>query len=442
METNKKESLEKNTSQQAPHSHSNWRRILALFLIIIGSISFTLGGIAFWIDHSFVQTDGFVQLADDIIAREEVRVALAEATVDAILEQAPPRAQLARGVLNSVVTSVMEDERFQELFLTAVETGHRGLLEGEIPEFVFGIPDTMENIKNGIALFDPELADKFPDGSQLAEMIELTNETAESIRRWAGFIQQSWPILFLFGIASIGGGVALKKRRWKGVALSGWVLVCTIIVFSILLYFARINITARPDDPVVRDAVRAIWDVLARGVRINMMILAILGLFLGLLGKWADRGGATKLRTRIDEQLADWQSSEHRGDMIWSRISNLSGRVLIIALTLIGIIALAWPEPSVGFLAILFGIVLLALAGYIYISTHRTKMSAATGEQESTEEMSLTSTLLGKKGLSSKNGFDQEPSYTSELRALAKLHKEGIITDKEFETKKRKLLQI
>lgn len=430
MQDRIKTSASKNSEKKASADFPKWLRIVATLLIVIGAISLSLGSIAYWVENSLVETERFVQLADDLIAQEEIREALAEGMVDAILEELPPRAKLARSVLISVTEAILEDERFQKLFSSAVENAHKGLLEKELPQFVFGIPDAMKSIKNGVGLFDPQLATELPDGSRLAETLEIGREVTGTIRWWAKTIRQLGPIFLILAFLGCVGGIALTERKWHGVFLLGWIMIVTISVMSVFIYILRVSITNIPDDPTMRAAVDAGWAVMARGIRINMLVLAFSGAFLALIGRWADGGGIEKLWSWIKEQWNAWKSGTRPGDKIWKYFPGISGKALAIILAIVGAVALIWPEPSTGFLALLIGFILLALAGLAFMSSGSLK------KDESTEK----AIPKGKKVPQVTGKTGEQPAYMDEIKSLAELHNDGIISKQEFDAKKKKLL--
>ena len=418
-----------------------WRKVVAVLLLVVGAVSFGLGSVAFWINRSLVETEGFVQLTDDLMAQEEIRAALAEGMVDAILEEVPPQVRLARSVLIDVIAAVLEDERVQDLFSTAVETGHRNLMEGELPDFAFGVPTAMKNIKDGVAFFEPKLAEQLPDGSGLADTLEIGSDVVGTIRGWARFIEQMVSILFLTALLGFAGGILLTERKWHGVFLLGWVLAGTIVAMFLLFYFLRIIITSQPADATVRAAVDAGWRVAVRGIRINMLITAILGVVLAFLGKWADGGGVARLWVRIKEQWTIWRSGERPGDLIWKYVPGVSGKAIAIILAIVGVIAIAWPEPSAGFIALLFGLVLLAIAGLAFVSGRGTKTEQGEVVKGSTKDFGKKLSEIAEGTRDKIRGKSTgESTYTDELKALGELRSEGIITDKEFNAKKKKIL--
>ncbi len=349
---------------------SKWQKGVAITLLIIGAISLTLGSIAFWIDKSLIETEGFIEIADDLIENEEIRVALAESMVDAVLKEAPPRAILARSFLVDITASVLEEERFQKLFSRTVEYAHTNLMDKKLPEFVFGMPGAMKGIKNGVALFDPTLAEQLPDGSRLEKTLQMGKEAVEKMRWWARFIEQMVLILLLVALASITGGIVLTERKWRGVSLFGWILVVFTAVMIVIMYLTRITVTGIPDDQTIRAAVDVGWGIAVRGIRFNALFLAISGGALVVIGRWADSGGAEKLITWISEQWDAWRSGKRSGDVIWKIVPGLSAKTLAIILAIVGIIAIAWPEPSPSFIALLFGFVLFAFAGLAFMSTN------------------------------------------------------------------------
>ena len=98
-------------------------------------------------------------------------------------------------------------------------------------------------------------------------------------------------VLTVVGLVLIAAGIAVAPRRWRALALAGFVIVGTSAFLVVVLVIGRAVLHSRIDDPVYADAARSIFAVLTRGLVIQSVVIAVGATLVALAARFTDRYG-------------------------------------------------------------------------------------------------------------------------------------------------------
>lgn len=227
---------------------------LATLLAVLGGAFVVLGASGLWIQRTIGDADTFSALASDLVERPEIRVAIAEAALDPLLEDAPALRELAVGFL----AELLEDERFVVAFRQVLRLAHTRLIEGERGPVEITLERVVRVARDDLAQISPELAARV-DGIETPQIVVVARQEAEALRTLLAFERAVSLLLLLAGASMVVAAVARNGSRAlvpAGVAA----LLASAALFVILLA-TRTGVLARIQQGRARDAAGAGWDV-------------------------------------------------------------------------------------------------------------------------------------------------------------------------------------
>jgi hypothetical protein len=267
-----------------------WRRILASILVVLGALLLLFSSFGWWADRYFLNSERFSDHATEIIDQEKVQDALAFAITHQISKQSGRKLSLAEPVIQSIVREIVDSDAFKTIFDAAVLRAHRAVVEGHAREMVLDLSESVDNVRSALRPIAPNLAQKIPAGEKVEVKI-LSKTQLDTVYDVTNAVKKGVIAITIVSLLFLAGGIALAPRRWRTLALAGWVTL-GLFAFSIVAVAVGKPITGSfIAEDTYSDAAQASYKVITRGLLVQGVLFCILGLVVGLVAGWIDRHG-------------------------------------------------------------------------------------------------------------------------------------------------------
>jgi hypothetical protein len=301
------------------------RRFVAGLLILISAVSLLLASTSLWTRRNVVNTQVFVANVNTIadLPQVEARIndgvtttVMANPQVQQVIDQAvailPPRLQQFRptvqdGVRNLVsagVQRLLTNNRFRPLTNAAVTSAHDQLVNGQPVQFTLGQAKNLvpASLRDGLA---GQVLALLPND---VGVTLLTPADSPQVYNAIDLLESVWWWLGLLALLTLVGALALSRHR-RG-TLRSWAI--TSAVFALLLLLT-LRVMRGPlitqVKPENRDAVGAVYDVLAGSLRAwTLWLLVIVLVILAGTLLWGHVG----LIPAVRRGVASARESVHR----------------------------------------------------------------------------------------------------------------------------------
>lgn len=371
----------------APRRRSDWwRALLSAVVIIVATILVPVSIVTAWARVQLVDEDAFVATLAPLVDDPAVQAMIIDESMEAINAQVdfpqitsnlfdgiaelglPPRAADAlqlleapaanglESLVTTAVTRVVESDAFAEVWATATRAAHRALTTAATSDGGGLVVRTDEGV--GIQLgavverVKQNLVDRGLGAAQLIPSVDrvlilgegtnlATIRTGYALATTLGF----WlPVITL---ALFGLGILIARRRSTAVLGTGigFVVGGGTLAVGLAIGTTAVGVTAGVLD-LSPDALTVIYEQLVGNMAQTALVLALLGVFIAVLG-WAMgrsgpaqslRGGIRELnsstRRRLDERGLDTGSFG-----LWL------ARQRILVRTIIAVLAVLWLFP-------------------------------------------------------------------------------------------------
>lgn len=267
-----------------------WRRILASILVVLGALLLLVSSFGWWANRYFLNSERFSAKASQIVANEDVQDALTVAITTQISKSAGRDLRVAEPIIGTIVHQVVQSEQFNTVFDAAVLRAHKAVVGGGGRQVVLNLTETLDDVKSALGTIAPNLADKIPPGDQV--QVRIFDKTQlDTIYDITNLTKTAVVGVTILALLSLAGGVALSPRRWKTLALAGWVTL-GVFAFSLIGVVTGRMITGsfvKRDE--FRPGVEAAYRIITRGLIVQAFVIGILGLLVALAAGWIDRHG-------------------------------------------------------------------------------------------------------------------------------------------------------
>jgi hypothetical protein len=282
-----------------------WRRILASILVVVGVLLLLASGYGWWAKRYFLDSERFSSKATKILDQTEVQDALALAITHQISEQSGRNLSLAEPVIQSIVREVVGSDQFQSIFDAAIERAHHAVVEGGARELVLNLSESVDKVRSALKPIAPNLAKKIPKG-ETVELKILSKTQLDTVYNITHAVEQGVIAITIAALLFLAGGIALSPRRWRTLALAGWV---TLGVFGFSLVAVALG---RPitgsliAEDTYGDAAKSAYGVITRGLILQGIVFSIVGLVVALLAGWIDRHGGWSAAMDAGKRGGTW----------------------------------------------------------------------------------------------------------------------------------------
>lgn len=276
------------------------RKVIAGFLVVVGGIVLALSSVGWWAERSFLSTGRFTSEANQILDQTEVQNALTQVVVRQLSRAAGTDLQLAEPFLASVVQQVVQSGVFRSVFDAAVSHAHELVVDRNSTNVVLDLASAYSQIQGTLEQVAPKLAAQLP-GKQQLRVVLLKRQELTVVYDTIDRVKKAVDVLTIAGVLLLAVGVAVAPRRWRTLALGGFVIVGSSAVLLLLLVVGRSVLHSRVSDPAYADAARAVYQVLTSSLVLQSVALAAIAGVIALAARFTDHHG-----------LAAWPQASRR----------------------------------------------------------------------------------------------------------------------------------
>jgi hypothetical protein len=291
---------------------SRIRRIGARALTIVAILLALVGMLAFYVEHTILDEDGFETISREMIEDDEIRTQVAATTVDrlfanvdvetAIAERLPQQQQglapvlagLARSGTDRAAEAVLERPRVQTLWVETTTATQRQLvrllddetkfIQVEGGTVVLDLRPLMLDVGNEVVVIG-RLAERLPESSGRIAIIEESQlETAQSITKLLRAVAD-WLWLVALAVAALAIWVARGRRRLELRALAIGLVLVGLLMLAVRRFAGDYLVDELAKDDAVKPAAHDAWSILTQTLADRAWVWIVLGI-VTLLGVW------------------------------------------------------------------------------------------------------------------------------------------------------------
>jgi hypothetical protein len=388
-------------------SRQRWRTIVAVLLIVVGCVLAPLAGVAVWARNQVTNTDRYVRTVAPLAADPAIQQAIADQitaqiftyldvqgltnqAVDALAARglrpqvadqlrgfAGPLASGIQSFVRTEVGKIVQSQAFADAWVQANRVAHQALvkaLTGQGDGAVTVEGDTVnlnlapfiQTVKQRLVASGFGLAARIPEVNASFVLFDVKNLTrARSAFNLLNTLGIWLPIIALV-LLGVGVFVAKDHRRAL-VGAAGGVAVAMVGLGLALAVFRTIYLDAVPAQVLPHDAAAVLYDTIVAYLRLGLRTILVLALVIAG-GAFLTGQSATAVRTR--QGLAagiGWLrgSAEHAGwrtGPVGTWVYANKQLLRIAAVTLAALALVFWGQPTGKVVALLAGLLLVALA--------------------------------------------------------------------------------
>ena len=361
------------SSKPESRGPSRTRLIGARVLTIVAVLLALVGMLAFYVEHTALDEDGFETISRNMIENDEIRTQVAAKTVDtlfenvdveaAVAERLPPAQQglapvltgLARSGADRAADAALERPRVQTVWVEVTTRTQRQLvrllddettfIQTEGGAVVLDIRPLVIQVGDQVAVIG-KVAERLPESSGRIAIIEESQlETAQSITKILRAVAD-WMWLVALAVAAFAIWLARGRRRLELRALSIGVLVVGLLMLAVRRFAGDYLVDKLAQDDAVKPAAGEAWDILTQVLADRAWVWIILGA-ITLAGVWF----VGETRRATDARRAAAPALENRV----TTYALAAGALLVLAL-LAPAIARGWLSALVLLVLVVVGV--------------------------------------------------------------------------------------
>jgi hypothetical protein len=302
----------KTRQDPSPERRSRTRLVGARVLTVVAILLALVGMIAFYVEHTALDEDGFETISRNMIENDEIRTQVAGRAVEglfanvdveaAIADRLPPAQQglapvlagLARSGADRAAEAALERPRVQTVWVETTTATQRQLVRllDDKTEFVqtdggrvvLDLRPIMIEIGDQVAVIG-RLAERLPDSAgRIAIVDESQLETAQTLTRILRAVAD-WMWLLALAVAAVAIWLARGRRRLELRALAFGLLVVGLLMLAVRRFAGDYLVDELAKDDAVKPAARDAWDILTQVLADRAWVWIILGV-VTLAGVW------------------------------------------------------------------------------------------------------------------------------------------------------------
>jgi hypothetical protein len=279
--------------------------VLAVLLALVGMV-------AFYVEHTALDEDGFESISRSMIENDEIRTQVAAKSVDtlfenvdveaAIAERLPPAqkglapvlAGLARSGADRAAEAALERPRVQTVWVETTTATQRQLvrllddettfIQTEGGAVVLDLRALVIELGDQVAVIG-RVAERLPESSGRIAIIEESQlETAQTITKILRAVA-NWMWLVALAVAALAVWLARGRRRLELRALAIGVFVVGLLMLAVRRFAGDYLVDRLAQDDAVEPAAHDAWEILTQTLADRAWVWIILGL-VTLAGVW------------------------------------------------------------------------------------------------------------------------------------------------------------
>ena len=291
---------------------SKLRVIGARALTVVAIVLALVGMVAFYVENTALDPDGFETISRKLIENDEIRTQVAAKSVDtlfenvdveaAISERLPPAQQglapvlagLARSGADRAADAALERPRVQTVWVAVTTRTQRQLvrlldddttfIQTEGGAVVLDLRPIVIELGDQVAVIG-KVAERMPESSGKIAIIEESQlETAQSITRILRAVAD-WLWLVALAVAALAIWLARGRRRLELRALAIGVLAVGLLMLAVRRFAGDYVVEQLVKDDAVKPAGHDAWSILTQTLADRAWAWIILGV-VTLVGVW------------------------------------------------------------------------------------------------------------------------------------------------------------
>lgn len=298
-------------ADKEPEGPSRGRIVGARALTVVAVVLALVGALAFYVEHTALDEDGFEAISREMIENDEIRTQVANTAVDqlfanvdveqAIAERLPQNQQglapvlagLARTGADRAAVAVLERPRVQTLWVettTATQRQFVRLLDDETTfiqteggAVVLDLRPLVIELGDQVAVIG-RVAERLPESTGKIAIIEESQlEAAQTVTRILRAVAD-WMWLVALAVAALAVWLARGRRRLEIRALGLGLVVVGLLLLAVRR-FAGSYLVDRVADDTVEPAAHDAWSILTQTLADRAWVGITIGL-VTLVGVW------------------------------------------------------------------------------------------------------------------------------------------------------------
>jgi len=295
-----------------PEGPSRSRVIGARVLTVVAVVLGLVGMLAFYVEHTALDEDGFETISRNLIENDAIRTQVANTAVDelfanvdveaAIAERLPPAQQglapvlagLARSGADRAAQAALQRPRVQTVWVETTTATQRQLvrllddetefLQAEGGQVVLDLRPIMIELGDQVVVIG-RVAEKLPESAGKIAIVEESElETAQTITKVLRAVAD-WTWLVALAVAALAVWLARGRRRLEIRALAIGLLVVGLLMLAVRRFAGGYLVDRLARDDAVEPAVDDAWEILTQTLADRAWVWIILGV-VALVGVW------------------------------------------------------------------------------------------------------------------------------------------------------------
>lgn len=279
--------------------------ILAILLALVGMV-------AFYVEHTALDEDGFESISRNMIEDDEIRTQVAAKVVDtlfenvdvetAIAEQLPPAqerlapvlAGLARSGADRAADAALERPRVQTLWVEVSTRAQRQLVrllddkttfvQTDGDAVVLDLRPLVIQVGDQVAVIG-KVAERLPESSGRVAIVEESQlETAQTITKILRAVAD-WMWLVALAVAALAVWVARGRRRLELRAIALGLSVVGLLLLAVRRFAGDYLVDQLAKDDAVKPAAHDAWSILTQVLADRAWAWIVFGVVM-LVGIW------------------------------------------------------------------------------------------------------------------------------------------------------------
>ena len=295
-----------------PGGPSKARIIGARVLTVVAILLALVGMVAFYVEHTALDEEGFETISRNMIENDEIRTQVAATSVDtlfenvdveaAIADQLPPAQQrlapvlagLARSGADRAADAVLERPRVQTVWVEVTTRTQRQLvrllddettfIQTEGGAVVLDLNPIVIELGDQVAVIG-KVAERLPESAGRIAIIEESQlETAQTVTKILRAVAD-WMWLVALAVAALAIWLAKGRRRLELRALALGLLLVGLLMLAVRRFAGDYLVDELVKDDAVKPAVHEAWSILTQTLADRAWVWIILGI-VTLVGVW------------------------------------------------------------------------------------------------------------------------------------------------------------
>ena len=288
------------------------RRIAARVLTVLAILLALVGMVAFYVEHTALDEDGFETISRNLIENDEIRTQVAAKSVETLFENvdveaaiaerlpaaqeglAPVVAGLARSGADRAADAALERPRVQSVWVQATTRTQRQLvrllddettfIRTEGGAVVLDLRPIVIELGDQVAVIG-KVAERLPESAGRIAIIEESQlETAQSVTKVLRTVAD-WMWLVAVAVAALAIWLARGRRRIELRALAVGLVVVGLVMLAVRRFAGAYLVDELAKDDAVEPAVANAWSIVTQTLADRAWVWIVLGL-VTLVGVW------------------------------------------------------------------------------------------------------------------------------------------------------------